>query len=104
MTSAPAASGILAPALDRVLEAFAENIADRGRTSLGEILYDRVCASDSQAWTCSRLTGDGFPVEINFTSADDRLRYTAEPASWSIEPQHRCDRAIQLVHSLSTVA
>jgi hypothetical protein len=30
------------------------------------------------AWRFSRITGDGFPVELTFSSADDGIRYTTE--------------------------
>jgi hypothetical protein len=30
------------------------------------------------AWRFSRITGDGFPVELTFSSADSGIRYTAE--------------------------
>ena len=51
--------------------------------------------------TSSRLTGDGYPVELSFTTTDDRLRYTAEPASWCVASQHRLDKVIQLLNSLA---
>lgn len=41
------------------------------------------------AWHYSPLTGDGFPLEFNFSSASDALTYTTEVAGPSVDPLQR---------------
>lgn len=52
-----------------------------------DILLERIIASPWQevAWAFSRLTGDGFPVEFVFSSADDSVRYTTEVGGPELE-------------------
>src|SRR5262245_27962380 len=88
------------PALDRTLDGFPADMASRAATALRSLLHDRIAADGERAWSSSRLTGDGFPVEMTFTTADDRLRYTVEPGSAAATPRQRLDTVIQLVNTL----
>ncbi len=63
---------------------------------------DRLDDASPEAWQSSRLTGDGFPFEIAFSTADDRLRFTLEPGPAGLAPQHRLDRAVAAIRRLST--
>jgi hypothetical protein len=94
----------LPPALQGALATFPEDIAARATATLNVILRERLKSSDERQWSSSTLTGDGFPVELTFTTADDRLRYTAEPLSWQATPQCRLDESICLVNCLAAAA
>ena len=52
-----------------------------------DILLEGIITSPWQevAWVFSRLTGDGFPVEFVFSSADDLVRYTTEVGGPELE-------------------
>lgn len=92
------------PAIDRALSAFPEDSARRAAAALEKMMYERIATDGERAWSSSRLTGDGFPVEFTFTTADDLLRYTVEPASLHVTPQRRFDTAIRLINSLGPFA
>lgn len=62
-------------ALDHALAAYPPALARRGEQSLQRTLVDRA----DGPWCGSRLTGDGFPVELSFTTTDASLRYTVDP-------------------------
>jgi hypothetical protein len=47
------------------------------------------------AWRFSALTGDGFPVELTFSSRAPGLRYTAEAAGPEVGHAARIDRAVR---------
>ena len=104
MASGPINVGTIHPALNRVLDVFPADTAARAAAALQTLLRERVSAGGARAWSSSRLNGDGFPVEIAFTTADDRLRYTLEPAGCDISPQQRLEAAIQLINALSPAA
>jgi hypothetical protein len=53
------------------------------------------------AWHASKLTGDGFPLELTFTSADNIIRYTAEAAAPTMSAAKRLSSVLQLVEQLS---
>jgi hypothetical protein len=65
------------------------------------MLGERFARGCSDAWRSSRLTGDGFPFEIAFSTADDRLRFTLEPGGHDLDPHQRLDRASELMNLLS---
>lgn len=44
---------------------------------------------DPGLWAASGLTGDGFPFELSFTTADDDLRWTFDPAALRPLPGRR---------------
>jgi len=90
----------LHPALDRALATFPRANAARAARALGIILRARKARDGSACWSSSRLTGDGFPVELAFTTGDDRLRYTAEVCSARVPPEQRLSIALELLRSL----
>lgn len=92
----------LHPALNEALSVFPEEIADRAAMSLRRMLEDRIVQDGEKAWSNSFLTGDGFPVEFSFTTADNRLRYTTEPMRAVLAPQRRFEEAVRLLNRLST--
>lgn len=92
----------LHPALEQALAVFPDGVARRAAAALRMMLHERMATGDARAWSSSKLTGDGFPVEFAFTTADDRLRYTVEPASWQDSPQRRLDMAIDLLSALAS--
>jgi hypothetical protein len=68
--------------------------AQRARASLESVLAPvRESAWPEVAWRFSRLTGDGSPVELAFTSDGD-LRYTAEVAGPEVADHARLDAAV----------
>jgi hypothetical protein len=90
------------PALARALHAYPGEVGRRAAAALDIMLRER--AGGGSAWSSSRLTGDGFPVEINFTTADDRLRCTVEPARADLPPRRRFEAAVRLLGPLGSVA
>jgi hypothetical protein len=65
-------------------------------------LLEGICASPWQevAWSFSRLTGDGYPVEFAFSSADEAIRYTTEVAGPEVEEHRRLDHALHCLARL----
>lgn len=53
------------------------------------------------AWRTSRLTADGFPVELSFTSGDPVVRLTAEVAGPEVDHEARLALALALLPSTS---
>jgi hypothetical protein len=104
MASGPAKVGTMHPALDQALDVFPADTAARAAAALQTLLHDRISDGGEDAWSASRLTGGGFPVEITFTTADDRLRYTLEPAGRSVTPRQRLEAAIHMIDILSPAA
>lgn len=74
--------------------------ARRAGAALAHILRDiESSRCPEYAWTASRLTGDGYPVEFTFTSRDEVVRYTVAP--WPDEPVHaRLGLACELICEL----
>lgn len=52
------------------------------------------------AWRFSHLTGDGYPLELAFTTYDRSLRYTAEVAGPEVDPVRRLAIALDLLPRL----
>jgi hypothetical protein len=94
----------LHPAVERALAAYPGEVARRGAAALRLMLRERLADGDKRAWSSGKLTGDGFPVEFAFTTADERLRYTVEPAGWQDTPQRRLEATIQLLDRLGSPA
>jgi hypothetical protein len=94
----------LHPALDQALSPFPAASQRQAHADLTTILHERLMVDGERAWTACRLTGDGFPVEFTFTTADNRLRYTVEPGRLSLAPQGRLETAIQVINQLSSCA
>ena len=76
--------------------------AERAAVSLALFLKG-ITASPWQkvAWSFSRLTGDGFPVEFAFSSADEAIRYTTEVAGPEVEEERRLDHALEHLAGLA---
>jgi len=51
------------------------------------------------AWRSSRLTGDGYPVELSFAADDPALRWTADVAGPEVDPAQRLPAAIEAITS-----
>src|SRR5512143_244529 len=100
MSSQLVKAGSIHPALDQALDVFPVEMAGRAAGALQTLLHDRMAADGPDTWSSSRLTGGGFPVELTFATADDRLRYTLEPGSSRITPEQRLEVAIQLIDAL----
>lgn len=56
------------------------------------------------AWKTSSLTGDGFPVEFAFTTADNSLRYTCEVSTPLTTPKERLAIALRRLKTLGSAA
>jgi hypothetical protein len=85
------------PAIDGALSLFAPTIAQDAGRLLRRMLDSRVQTAGGDPWRGSRLTGDGFPVEFSFSTADDRLRFTVEPGAPSLDPAHRIEIAMDIL-------
>ena len=86
------------PAIDHVLRAFSPKIAKRAAPLISSLLKSRVGSGAPACWSGSPLTGDGFPLEFSFCTADDRLRFTVEPGAPTADPATRLDVAIELLN------
>lgn len=93
----------LPPAIVRALSAGSQPIVGRAEAVVRTMLGERLDDASPDAWRGSRLTGDGFPFEIAFSTADDRLRFTLEPGPAGLAPRHRLDLAVAAMRRLSTV-
>jgi hypothetical protein len=89
------------PAIARALRAYPDGVRGTAEASLGAVLRERVAADGARAWSGSRLTGDGFPLEVNFATTDQRLRCTVEPASVDCPPRERFQAALRTLASLA---
>lgn len=49
------------------------------------------------AWRSSRLTGDGYPVELSFAADDPSVRWTADIAGPEVDPAKRFTAAIEAI-------
>jgi hypothetical protein len=92
------------PAIDHALAPFAPAIAARAAVAIGCALGARIRSADAQAWAGSRLTGDGFPFELGFSTADDRLRFTIEPGGAELPPRERLALAAEVSRLLGDEA
>jgi hypothetical protein len=52
------------------------------------------------AWSASSLTGDGYPVELAFTSTGEAIRYVAEVAGPEMGEHQRLDQALAVLSRL----
>ena len=83
-------------ALGHVFTAYPERVASGASRVLQLLLVERF-AGGADEWRSCPLTGDGFPVEVAFSSADDRLRLTVEPGPARLDPAHRLQLAARRV-------
>ncbi|MGE5463495.1 MAG: hypothetical protein ACM3PS_09075 [Syntrophothermus sp.] len=96
--------------IQAILDRFGETAplaAARASTALALLLHQSYLAEkrspvDRQmAWRFSTLTGDGFPLEWVFTSADSQLRYVVDPGGPDLLPAQRLANAAGLVAQLA---
>ena len=94
-------------ALDRTLQLAAQDspqAAARAAIALRHLLQGIIDSAWSEvAWQFSPLTGDGFPVEFAFTTADAAIRYTTEIAGPETAPSVRLPLAQQLLAQLGVL-
>lgn len=81
-------------AIDRALSAFPQDVAHKARPLIRAMMAPRVSSDRRDAWGGSRLTGDGFPFELSFCTADHRLRFAVEPGGRDLTPAQRFDFAV----------
>jgi hypothetical protein len=75
--------------------------ADAFRRTLAVLTEDILAHPDVvAAWTSSRLNGNGAPLEHNFSSLDQDLRYTVEIGGPNTPPPARLNRAGVLLRRL----
>jgi hypothetical protein len=84
-------------AIDHALSAFEGPVQRQARRTLRALLAARIADGDPAAWCGSRLTGDGFPVEFSFCTADARLRLALEPGAVDLTPRDRLEAAADLL-------
>ena len=92
----------LDPAIDHALAAFGALAAQRASRSIGEALFERLAGDEP--WGGSRLTGDGYPCEIAFATADTRVRFTVEPGERTLAPNERLELAAGVLERLGDPA
>jgi hypothetical protein len=68
--------------------------AGRALAALAVLAAPLIDADAARAWRSSRLTGDGFPLELGFTTADAGLRWTFDPAAPGLPPAARLEAAL----------
>jgi hypothetical protein len=88
------------PAIDDALLAYPLPVARRAADVIRAGLAARVASAPADSWRGSRLTGDGFPFELSFCTADDRLRCTLEPGASDLAPRQRLEAAIGVLQRL----
>src|SRR4051794_31527113 len=76
-------------ALEYALAAYPAAVAAQADALVRALLPERLADPSAAAWRGSPLTGDGFPVEVAFSTADDRLRLTVEPGAHHLHPDRR---------------
>ena len=88
-------------ALDRLFPAEGDDdVAVSARRSLARILsWAESSKWPEVAWSFSRLTSCGFPLELSF-APDQALRYTAEIAGAEVANDERLPRAVELGRAL----
>jgi hypothetical protein len=78
--------------------------AGRVSAALRVLLRRSYASGGPQAWSFSRLTGDGFPLEFAFTTSDAQLRYTADPGGFGLPAAENLDDAVGLLAELGQPA
>lgn len=92
----------LHPAIGEALNAFPHPVATRARDVVGAVLWSRTGGMPVDGWSGSKLTGDGFPVEVSFCTDDDRLRLTVEPGQADLDPRKRLGTAAGVLQQLGS--
>lgn len=101
-TRAPGIASIH-PAVDFALAAFPEAEARQAAAAVRCALHARLASALPDAWSGSRLTGDGFPFEVSFSTADPRLRFTAEPGGRGTPMREWLDAAAAAVATVGGI-
>ena len=97
-------TGKLEHSMRIVAETISPAVARRISWALAEILQWTVSSKWPEvAWSFSRLTGDGFPLEFTLSSLDATVRYTAEVAGPEVAEVERLPRALELIDRLGGV-
>lgn len=99
-----AALGAIHPAIDYALGAFTPVDARLAAAAIWHACGARVASHEPDAWKGSRLTGDGFPFELTFSTADARLRFTVEPGARATALWSRLDAAATVAAMVGGVA
>lgn len=89
------------PAIDHALAAFAAADAREAAKAIALACGERLASDDREAWGGSRLTGDGFPFELSFSTIDPRLRFTIEPGGRWLGLGDRLDAAASIVATIA---
>lgn len=84
-------------------------VIERTATALKVLLRASYSSRSLAAWNFSPLTGDGFPLELAFTTADfgvrdSRLRYTVDPGGPDLPTTERLRHAVALLAELGSPA
>jgi hypothetical protein len=93
------------PRLERAVSILSENapaaVSCRVRTALETILSWTLESEWAEVvWSFSRLTGDGFPIELTLSSADEGIGYGAEVAGPEVPNEDRLSRALGVLACL----
>lgn len=91
----------LHPAIAHALSAVPADLASRAETAIRSLLGERLADPSPESWRSSRLTGDGFPFELAFSTADARLRFTLEPGPAGLDPRDRLAVALDALGRVS---
>ena len=83
-----------------ILSHSAPAATERLGLALRVLLRQTYASGAPRAWQFSRLTGDGFPFELAFTTADAHLRYTADPGGPDVAVMERLPYAVGLLSEL----
>jgi hypothetical protein len=86
-----------AEAISYALAAFPPGIAHDAERRVALMLGERLASGIAETPRSSRLTGDGFPFELGFCTADNRLRFTIEPGAEGLDPHNRLRVASELI-------
>jgi hypothetical protein len=95
--------GSIHPAIDHALSAFPAAEALQAAAAIRCACGPRLASGVPEAWTGSRLTGDGFPLEISFSTADPRLRFTVEPGGRGLPMRERLEFAASVVETVGGI-
>ena len=87
------------PAIDHALASFDAPRAGIAARAICAALAARL-AGGGDPWGGSRLTGDGFPLEIAFSTADDRIRATVEPGARTLPAAARLEVVATILEGL----
>lgn len=90
----PSPPNVLPATLEHVLGLYERPVAAEAARVVRVLMSERLADPAPDAWRGSRLTGDGFPVEVAFSTTDDRLRLTVEPGPERLDPRQRLDLAL----------